>query len=240
MPRHYTLYSLLFLFFNALIPIIVLIRSQRKPSSPPPDLSPKPPASNGTTLEAEFIFEWEFEYARATASEAMEDRHKMVNFYLLIGGATASGVLASLGKEFSLAGVGTLLLWTFSILGWFYFLSIVRLREAWYDSVRAMLAIKEFCIANVTDFPAAEFAPAFRWREATLPSPEKAWSLYHFAALLIGFFNSLAFILGGHLLGLEFQARNVSLNSTLFLFLLGVVLFWFHVGLYSAFLKKKA
>lgn len=238
---HYLWCALAFLIVSASVPLFVLWKSKRAAPSPAPP--PKAPCSNNAQIKPEFIFEWEFEYARSTASEAMEDRHKMVNFYLLIGGAAASGALASFGKDFSLhgdpvGGVGTLLLWSFSILGWFYFLSIVRLREAWHDSVKTMLAIKEFCIANVDDFLAADFAEAFRWRETTLPAPEKAWSLYHFAALLIGFLDSLAFVLGAHLLGFEFQEQNVTPYSTALLVGLGLILFGIHAKLYSAFLKR--
>jgi hypothetical protein len=64
------------------------------------------------------ILKLEFEYARVTASEAMQDRHTMVNFYLLAFGVIATGVVAILSRDADLPqSIGTLLLWILCAVG---------------------------------------------------------------------------------------------------------------------------
>jgi len=82
----------------------------------------------GGLLDASDILGWEFEYARITASEAMQDRHTMVNFYLLAVGVVASGIVTVLGWDTDLPkAIGTVLLWLVCGIGWLYFLKVIRL-----------------------------------------------------------------------------------------------------------------
>jgi len=61
----------------------------------------------------------------------------MINFYLLVVGVVASGVVAALGQETGLPkAIGTLLLWLLCGIGWLYFLKLIRLRQTWHDSAR--------------------------------------------------------------------------------------------------------
>ena len=104
-------------------------------------------------MNAVNILQWEFEYARTTASEAMRDRHTMGNYYLVAVGIVASAVVALLNPTSGLPAVaGALVLAVLCIIGCFYFANIIRLRQAWRGSAEAMNRIKRFCIENQLDF----------------------------------------------------------------------------------------
>jgi len=189
-------------------------------------------------LAAADILGWEFEYARVTASEAMAERHTMVNFYLLVAGVATSGVVAVVGQEARLSGiVGTVLLWLLCGIGWLYFLGIIRLRQAWHDSARAMNQIKEFYIEHAKELDSDVLRGAFRWQAHTLPAPDKPWTVYFYSAMLIGLLNSAAYVVGGVLIDLT-AARSYPLLILGPLALLGLAFFALHVWLYFAFLKR--
>ncbi len=87
--------ALIYLIANVVI--LRAILAANRPSSPK-NKKRKPSralASRGAEkLSASEILQWEFKYVRTTASEAMQDRHTMINFYLLATGVVASGVVA--------------------------------------------------------------------------------------------------------------------------------------------------
>ncbi len=190
--------------------------------------------SESKTLKAADILQWEFEYARTTASEAMRDRHTMINYYLLAVGIVASGVIAILKNDSDLqAGAGTALLWGLCIVGWFYFLKIIRLRQAWYDSAKAMNQIKEVYVDKSQGEDKDIIGAALRWRKATLPQPGKRWTVFHYSAMLIGFLNAVASAAGYALIN-----EPSTTMHWMFLILLGLVFFIIHHLLYVFFLKK--
>ena len=186
------------------------------------------------TLQATDILQWEFEYARTTASEAMRDRHTMINYYLLAVGIVASGVIAILKNDSDLqASAGTALLWGLCIVGWFYFLKIIRLRQAWYDSAQAMNQIKEVYVANSEREDKQILKAALRWREATLPHSHKRWTVFHYSAMLIAFLNTVASSVGYVLIKMPSSPKQ-----WMFLVLLGLIFFVIHDRLYVFSLKK--
>ena len=154
-----------FLLANMLIVWLILVLN-RRPGSAMPEAPVQPEQLPLVRpLYAADVLKLEFEYARLTASEAMRDRHTMVNFYLLAFGVIATGVLAILSRETSLPQYsGTILLWVLCVVGWLYFLKIIRLRQAWHESAKAMNQIKEFFINHDQHFEPDEIRPAFRWR----------------------------------------------------------------------------
>jgi len=234
------LVSLAFLLANGLLLWAILRANRRAAPSPPaaPSASQAsaPPAK---TLSAADILAWEFEYARITASEANAERHTMVNFDLLIAGVAASGVVAVLGRDAGLpTAVGTALLWLLCGVGWVYFLAIIRLREAWHDSLRTMNRIKEFYIQHAQELDSEVLRSAFRWQPHTLPPPGKPWTVYFYAATLIALLNSAAYVGGGALLDLQ-AVRAAPLAVLGPLALSGLAFFAFHVWLYFAFLRPK-
>lgn len=186
-----------FLLANAAILLLILAANRHKQVKPtaPPILPGEPLVDPGDILALEF------EYARITASESMTERHTMVNFYLLIAGITTSGVLTLLARQNDLpTATGAALFWVLVGIGWIYFLAIIRLRQAWCTSARAMNRIKGFCIEHARGVDPATLRTAFLWQPHTLPPADKPWTVYFYAAMLIGFLNSAAFVAGGVLL----------------------------------------
>jgi hypothetical protein len=228
-----------FLIANILVMRLILALNRRpspKPSPPPPPPE-KPPLVK--PLYSADILRLEFEYARITASEAMQDRHTMVNFYLLAFGVIATGVLAILSGEADLPqSIGTLLLWIVCAVGWLYFLKIIRLRQAWHESARAMNQIKEFFIQHDGHFEPEELRPAFRWQAHSLPSPDKPWTLFFYSAVLIALLDSMAYVLGAALLDLNVSLiiPRVDLGGRR---IIKKGFLAFHMWLYFAFLKNK-
>ena len=74
-----------------------------------------------------------------------------------------------------------------SVLGLFTVLKLIKLRQAWHDSVLAMNQIKDFYIAH---FP--ELQPAFRWRTGTIPAPGRAFTITFDLVALVALIDSAA------------------------------------------------
>jgi 8-oxo-dGTP pyrophosphatase MutT (NUDIX family) len=141
------------------------------------------PGGLDSTLKLDNMLLEEFNYASVTAYQALEDRARMFNLYLLLIGVVASGIGAiyQLGKQNGTASnaantaannslqlLVVVLLLAAAFLGLVFFLKVIYLRRAWLESARAMNAIKEFYIKR--------FGPmvpgldrAFRWRLDTIP-----------------------------------------------------------------------
>jgi len=229
-------YSLGFLLANGAV-LWAILRLNRRPRARRPT-DPRPLASaEQRPLPASEILAWEFDYARTTASESMEQRHTMINFYLLVAGILTSGTVALLAGDVDLPpAVGALLLWLLCGIGWIYFLSLVRLRQAWHDSAQVMNEVKEFYVRHVQDLDPGELDGAFRWKKGSLPPAGQPWTIFFYSAALIGLLDSVAFVGGGALLDLQaVMARPwPALGS---LALLGALLFAWHMWLYFAFLR---
>ena len=157
----------------------------------------QPSQSSGAKLvDSLDILAWEFEYARVTASEAMRDRHVMINFFIVIFGISVTGIVAY-SKEIAVwqPCSSMLQLWLLSSVGIFYLLILIQLRAAWHDSALAMNKIKEFCINNNT-IEANKLSKAFHWRLASLPKANKLWNVFFYSAAFIAFMSSAAFACG--------------------------------------------
>jgi hypothetical protein len=236
-----------FLVANVAILLIILALNRRTGRSSPSqaaqagkqEAEPEQAVQGEKSLAAADILGWEFEYARVTASEANAERHTMVNFYLLVAGVVATGVLAVVGRETGLPKpVGALLLWLLVGIGWVDFLGIIRLRQAWQDSAKAMNQIKEFYIQHAKELNSDVLRGAFLWQLDTLPAPDKPWTVYFYSAMLISLVNCAAYVAGGVLLDLMAIRSYPSMIPGL-LALLGLVFFAFHVWLYFAFLRPR-
>jgi hypothetical protein len=230
--------SLAFLALNVVV-LLTILRMNRHPgpkSGRTALLREEGPGSD--QLDASQILAWEFEYARVTASEAMEQRHTMVNFHLVVAGVMASGALVVFGQGGGFPrSLGTLLLWVLCGVGWLHFLAIVRLRQAWHDSAQAMNRIKEFYIQHAKTLNGDVLRGAFLWQPETLPDPAKPWTVFFYSAMVISLLNSAAFVLGGVLLGMVDPSHLPWLLLGIVL-VLGLGFFAFHVWLYFAFLRS--
>jgi len=214
-------------------------RAAERPAGLPPSEKP---------LKAADILALEFEYARVTASEAMNDRQAMVNFYLAIAGAipTVIAILIIDGPEVASLAVyhtaGAAALWILVAIGWVFFLKVIQLRLAWHRSALAMNRIKDFYLEHTADFDPDELRQAFQWRTSTLPPRDMRWNIFFYSAMLIGLLNSLSFTLGSFLLDLRVADVGrygwlADLHWTVWIGL-GIAMFALHFFMYSAFLRE--
>jgi hypothetical protein len=162
----------------------------------------------------------EFEYIRETASQAMNDRHKIVNFFLLISGAIVSIIGSQLIKtNLTSLSSGTLsVLIVFSIflniIGWIYFMHLIRLRQAWWSSAEAMNQIKEFYIINgrVPDDIARS---AFLWDSRSMPSAGKKSNVFYYSTMLINFVSTSVLFSASYLLTMTGGATGFCLFTAI-------------------------
>lgn len=138
----------------------------------------------------------EYEYVQETMAQAMNDRHTLVNYFLLATGV----VMAAIGAVYSTEGMSyspykthitVAICLTFTFVAWIYFLKIVRLRQAWCDSCAAMNRIKQFFLVN-ENLSDADGRSPFLWKSKTIPLADKQGNLFHLEAILINFISALA------------------------------------------------
>ncbi len=164
-------------------------------TAPAPELTPQK-RGGGISEDFREIVLREYEYVQETMAQAMNDRHTLVNYFLLATGV----VMAAIGAVYSTEGMfyspyknhlTIAICLTLSIVAWIYFLKIVRLRQAWCDSCAAMNRIKQFFLVNEGLSDGDERSP-FLWKSKTIPRADKKGNLFHLEALLINFISSLA------------------------------------------------
>lgn len=173
-------------------------------------------------LNASQILELEFHYAQETASQAINDRYTMLNFYIGIVTATGSicaGLISTqAGSQLSYVASAGLLL-TAALVGWVFVAIMIRLRQAWLSSLESMNNIKQLYVS--TD---PEIGRAFRWSNSTLPLAHKPWSIHYFSTLLIVSLNTLCLSLGAGLYLFANQRRGVALVVSIGIFLVSLIL----------------
>src|SRR5438105_13976766 len=134
---------------------------------------------------AETLLKLEYEYARETIEQAIEDRRKVVQFYLLLTGGLGAAALAiaqldadrapSVSQLDSVIGpsahmpglVFALLFWLIGLAGFFTLLHLVRLRQAAHETMRSMNRIKELYVER---YPALSDALALRAHTSQPPN----------------------------------------------------------------------
>jgi hypothetical protein len=151
-------------------------------------------------LDPDEILQQEFEYARETTLQANNDRTQVVNLYVILVGGVGSVALGLSAIPVEWVAV---ILFVLGVLGLFNVLKLIRLRQAWHDSVKAMNQIKDFYVAH---YP--EMAPAFRWRTATIPAPGRPGTITFDLVMLVALLDSLA--VGG---GVYFLAQPIWLAA---------------------------
>ena len=139
---------------------------------------------------ARAIISAEYGYVAQTAFQANEDRARawqyfFVTFATLIAALLSTQVEGIDQRQLYLTFVVIFAL--LAALGLITILQLVRLRQAWLESVRAMNQIKAQLIAGD---PA--LAAYFRWTNATIPSPFKLRSFGFLQALSVALLSGLA------------------------------------------------
>lgn len=141
--------------------------------------------SEASSLDPNDILTAEFEYISQTAFQANEDRARVTNFYLV----TLVGFIAALlGTQMDNLMVPQVY-WAFAALFVVLFLvstltllQLIRLREAWFESIKAMNTIKAYYEASL---PGLKLDTAFRWKTVTIPEQYKPWSVGFLLALQV-------------------------------------------------------
>jgi hypothetical protein len=162
------------------------------------------------TLKLENMLLEEFNYASLTAYQAMEDRTRMFNIYLVLVGALATGLatvyqFGGSASTYSRPLAIALLLFA-GIVGIAFLIKLIRLREAWRESVICMNVIKEFYIQQFRQqMPRIE--RAFHWSLKTIPAGERLGSTTFVVCSTVALLESVCFA----------GAAFVSANSAPFL-----------------------
>lgn len=187
-----------------------------------------------STLEADEILELEFGYARETAAQAQNDRTTIVNLYLLLVGGVGSIVLglpqivSDNPRSASAAPIPpnayVLLFALLGITGFFMLMKLVRLRQAWFESVRAMNQIKKFYLQR---FP--ELDAAFLWKAETIPAAGKPWTITFNLSVLVMLLDSTAIAIAVHMTGLRLPLGDYALDAfAAFIFFAWQLFYYFY------------
>jgi len=157
-------------------------------------------------LKAETILQLEFDYARETIEQNLEDRRKVVEFYVVISGALATLALAlaqldanrlpSVSQIDSIVGLSgrlpsivyALIFWMVGVTGVFTLLHLIRLRQAFQDSMLTMNRIKDYYIKQ---YPL--LSEALRWRSDTMPPLNRIGSITFILSLFVVLLGSMGF-----------------------------------------------
>jgi hypothetical protein len=147
-----------------------------------------------TSLKIENMLLEEFNYVSVTAYQAMEDRARLSSFYYLLLGVLASGLAAVYQLSGGTHNIPLFLVAILLLIGAFisisFFVTLIRLRQAYQESLLTMNVIKEFYIDQFKQqMPAIEHA--FRWRLATMPKGERIGSVTFMIAALNAIIGSL-------------------------------------------------
>jgi len=201
-------------------------------------------------LKIENMLLEEFNYASTTAYQAMEDRARMFNMYLLVVGilGSAFGAIYPLGgaKSSFIQPIAAVVLFAAGIAGIAFFVLLIRLRQAFRQSLITMSVIKEFYIREFQEqMPGVQHA--FRWRLSGIPAGERAGSATFIVCHMVGFIGALCFagsvFMGDELLRSNFPNTHMAALGVWQSLLLGAIAFlivmvWM-VGYYRRALNAK-
>ncbi len=139
---------------------------------------------------ARAIISAEYGYVAQTAFQANEDRARAWQYFFVTFATLIAALLSTQVEGIDRRQLYLTFVVIFSLLatlGLITILQLVRLRQAWLESVRAMNQIKARLIA---DDPA--LAAYFRWTNDTIPPPFKLRSFGFLQALSVALLSGLA------------------------------------------------
>jgi len=185
------------------------------------------------SLSPDPILTAEFEYIAQSAFQANEDRAKVTNLYLIILGGLLAAILGAETGGWAVPEVHWAFVGLFAVLALFSFLTLlqlVRLRQAWFESARAMNQIKDFYVQRLG---VARLDGAFRWRTSTLPPEFKPWSVSFLLALQVSLLGGAA-----SAAGIVFIGQSYSQWWWIAAIVAGLLVFTLQVVVYRQLLKK--
>jgi hypothetical protein len=188
----------------------------------------------------------EYDYIRETAAQIKSDRHATVNYFLIISGiflfiigsqflARTDDLALQLINAKTAASMLVIASIAINIIGWIYFMHLIRLRQAWCDSAAAMNQIKDFYIGNGR-VPDELAKSAFLWDNKVTPKPGKKSNVSYYSAMLISFISAIFLLFASWLLSPDAKAGSIHLFS----WLIALYHFVFQMTCYSLFLDYKA
>ena len=193
-----------------------------------------------TALKIENMLLEEFNYAGVTAYQAMEDRARISSFYYILIGVLASGLAAvyqfSGGTHNVPQGLIAMLLLIGGLISICFFVTIIRLRQAYKESLLTMNVIKEFYIDQFKQqMPAVE--QAFRWRLTTMPRGERPGSVTFMIASLNALIGSICLAAAAFFFTEQWISSTWAFIVALVVFILSAVV---HVSYYRFSLSKES
>ena len=170
-------------------------------------------ATGDSMLKSDSILIAEFEYAASSAHDAVEDRARIFDRYLLICGGmvvTGIGAIYQLNQIDATPVIEPLAVVAFALiglLGFGFLRTFVRLRQAFVASMIVMSKIKEYYLYHLrADAP--HLASAFDWRLATVPETDRRFTVSYLMAHLVTTIDSLSFGLGAFVLSEAILNKN--------------------------------
>lgn len=147
-----------------------------------------------TVLSIESLLIEEYKYASTTAYQSLEDRARVINIYYIFLGILATGLatiyqFSGPTRTYSQSLV-ILILFVAGGLSFTFFINVIRLRQAFRESIVSMNVIKEFYIHQFQQ-QMPQIEQAFRWRLKTIPSGERIGSVTFWMSFLIALTGSL-------------------------------------------------
>jgi hypothetical protein len=136
-------------------------------------------------LNPDSIMVAEYEYISHAAFQANEDRAKVTTLYLLTVGSFLAAMLSLQVDLVASQTISVALAALFAILSGYAaltLLQLVRLRQAWHESIMAMSQLKEYYL---TRFEEESLKEAFAWSRETVPAQFKPWSISFLLALQV-------------------------------------------------------
>lgn len=222
--------------------------SERNPVQPVAAGQQDPLTNTDQTLRLESVMLAEFTYANSTAYQALEDRGRMFSFYLGIASVLAGGVgaLYGFGSHSAHSGLITSALFLLAgFIGLIFFFKIVRIRQAFDDSLLTMNVIKD---RYIKEFKASipDIEKIFRWRTETMPSGRRFGSLTFLVCLAVTVIDSIALGLAAvaitELVTNDANTDTVHLPANSFPYLVGwgvlIVALLIQIIAYEAMLRK--
>ncbi len=154
---------------------------------------------NNTKIDESIeILKLEFEYAKSSSFQAEKDRLAIVNFYLGLFGIVTPVVFGLREViDTNLNIVGAIILLVIAFIGVIFVLQLVRLRQAWIESAKAMGRIKDYFIEQNKSI-----SNYLIWQSQTIPKPQKFKTISFFSSITIICLGTVSLVLALTLLGL--------------------------------------
>lgn len=143
------------------------------------------------------LLELEYGYIKTTIEQTIDDRYKLLSFYIGVGSTVATilvGILtfgsgdqtgSALFKELGIAALA-IVMWMVGVL---FTLMFVRLRQAWHSAVTSLNKIKAFMVANSQN----DLGEAIRWTQDKLPALDKWWNIHFYSVVMINIVSGIFF-----------------------------------------------